>query len=74
MIQQLQIAIESQTNGLFEGDTTSGLFSFTAKGFELAGNYQINGDLVDLNITKKPWLLSCKRIETEIRTYIEKAE
>lgn len=74
MIRQLQIAIESQTDGFFQGDTTTGMFSFTAKGFELAGNYHIEGDLVELNVTKKPWLLSCKRIESEIRSYLEKAE
>lgn len=71
MVSQLKAAIESQTNGIFQGDTSSGSFSFTAKGFGLAGNYNIVGDVIDVNITKKPWLLSCKKIESEIRKYLD---
>jgi hypothetical protein len=70
MVSQLKAAIESQTNGIFQGDTSSGSFSFTAKGFDLAGNYSIAGDIVDVSVTKKPWLLSCSKIESEIRKYL----
>lgn len=71
MVSQLKSAIESQTNGIFQGDTSAGSFSFTAKGFDLAGNYNISGDVIDVNITKKPWLLSCNKIESEIRKYLD---
>lgn len=71
MVVQLKAAIESQTNGIFQGDTSSGSFSFTAKGFDLAGSYSIRGDIIDVNISKKPWLLSCGKIESEIRKYLD---
>ncbi|MES2454193.1 MAG: hypothetical protein V4594_01575 [Bacteroidota bacterium] len=71
MVSQLKAAIESQTNGIYQGDTSAGSFSFTAKGFDLAGNYSISGDTVAVNITKKPWLLSCSKIESEIRKYLD---
>lgn len=71
MVSQLRAAIESQTDGVFQGDTSAGIFSFSAKGFDLAGNYTINGDTIDVNITDKPWLISCSKIEKEIRKYLE---
>ncbi len=70
MIEQLKSAVEAQTDGLFQGDTSAGEFSFSAKGFELSGDYKINGDNVSVSIIKKPWLLSCRKIESEIRKYL----
>jgi hypothetical protein len=71
MVVQLKAAIESQTDGIFQGDSSAGLFSFSAKGFDLAGNYTISGDTIAVNITQKPWLISCSKIEKEIRKYLE---
>lgn len=71
MVEQLKAAILAQTDGVFNGDATAGAFSFMAKGFALAGNYTISGDTIDVSITQKPWLLSCRRIESEIRKYLE---
>ncbi|MCX2454359.1 hypothetical protein OQX61_24020 [Pedobacter sp. PLR] len=71
MVEQLKAAIESQTDGVFRGDVLSGEFSFSARGFELAGGYSISGDLVEVTVSKKPWLLSCRKIESEIRKYLE---
>ncbi|MFA4870798.1 MAG: hypothetical protein WC623_21555 [Pedobacter sp.] len=74
MVGQLRAAIEGQTDGVFNGDVSSGAFSFSARGFELAGGYSISGDLVEVRIAKKPWLLSCRKIEAEIRKYLEQAD
>jgi hypothetical protein len=71
MVDRLKMAIEAQTAGLFQGNTSAGEFSFSAKGFNLAGNYTISGDMIEVFITKKPWLLSCRKIESEIRNYLE---
>ena len=71
MVNQLKAAIELQTAGIFNGDTTAGQFSFSAKGFMLAGNYSISGNRIEVRITQKPWLLSCKKIESEIRKYLD---
>nr|WP_068890285.1 hypothetical protein [Pedobacter panaciterrae] len=74
MVDQLKAAIEGQTAGLFQGNTSAGAFSFSAKGFKLAGNYSITGDIVQVEVTDKPWLLSCRKIEAEIRKYLDEAE
>lgn len=74
MVKQLKAAIESQTDGVFSGDVLSGEFSFSAKGFALAGGYSVLGDLVELTVSKKPWLLSCKKIESEIRKYLAEVD
>ena len=70
LVAQLKSAILSQSNAHFEGDNTTGAFAFTAMGFDIAGNYGINGDTIDVNITDKPFLLSCSKIESEIRKYL----
>lgn len=71
MVELLKAAIESQTSGVFNGDVSAGEFSFSAKGLTLAGSYTISEHIIDVTITQKPWLLSCKRIESEIRKYLE---
>jgi hypothetical protein len=70
LVSQLKAAILSQGNAQFEGDNTRGAFGFTAMGFDIAGNYDIIGDMINVNITDKPFLVSCSRIESEIRKYL----
>jgi hypothetical protein len=70
LVEQLTNAIKVQKEGFFVGDTSSGRFSFLAKGFTLAGSYEIEADRVKVSILKKPWLLSCKKIEAEIIKYL----
>lgn len=36
---------------------------------KIAGSFKIDGALVDFNIEHKPFLLTCHRIEKEIRKY-----
>lgn len=69
MVSKLSSAILSQ-KGAFEGDETSGNFSFSAMGFTFAGRYTVNGDEVSVVVTDKPFLVSCSKIESEIRKYI----
>ena len=70
LVTQLRSAILSQSNAHFEGDNTTGAFAFTAMGFDIAGNYGINGDIIDVNITDKPFLVPCSKIESEIRKFL----
>jgi len=74
MVMQLKKAVEAQADGVFNGDTSAGEFSFSARGFDLAGGYCISGDVIEVSVFKKPWLLSCKKIEAEIRKYLDLAE
>lgn len=70
LIGRFRSTIKAQTNGQFEGDVTNGAFSLTAMGFNIFGNYIIKGDLIQVNITEKPFLLSCSRIESEVKRYL----
>lgn len=70
LVSQLTDAIKAEKEGFFVGDTSSGRFSFLAKGFTLAGSYEIEGDTVKVSIIRKPWLLSCRKIEAEIRKFL----
>lgn len=71
LVTKLRSAILSQSNAQFEGDDTSGVFGLTAMGFDIAGKYTIEGDDIEVNITDKPFLVSCSRIESELRKYLE---
>ena len=48
-------------NGTFEGNTPIGSFK---------GSYAVLGDVISVDIDKKPFLLSCGRIENEINKYL----
>lgn len=58
--------------GSFNGNDQSGSFDVKIKGLpkHLEGNYQINGNTITVNITKKPVVASCKRIQDEIGRHI----
>jgi len=69
IIQKLQQAVVS-TGGRFNGDTSNGMFEGNTPVGDFSGRYTINGDTVDVVIDKKPWLVSCSRIESEINNYL----
>jgi hypothetical protein len=70
LIERFRTTVEVQPGGLFKGDDTSGAFSFKAAGFNIAGNYSIEDDLIQVRVTDKPFLLSCSRIESELKRYL----
>lgn len=49
----------------FEGDTEKGEFS----GMGLGGSYSIVGDILSVQVTSKPMLLSWPMIESAVRGY-----
>ena len=54
-------------SGAFNGDATQGTFrAKTPLGF-IEGSYEVAGQQIALNIHKKPFLLSCRKIEKELR-------
>lgn len=55
---------------LLEGNDQSGSF----QGNGIFGCYQVNGDKLELVITKKPALLSWNRVEAEIRAFFSEEE
>ncbi len=56
-------AVESQ-NGIFNGDNTSGHFEVTVFGNTIKGDYIVNGQILDLTITDKPFFVPCSTIES----------
>jgi hypothetical protein len=55
-----------RAGGALTGDSTQGNFQANTPIGAIQGNYFINGEVITLAITKKPFLLSCKRIEKEL--------
>ena len=55
-----------KTGGAFEGDVTQGSFRAKTPIGSIEGSYQIEGQQIFLSVTKKPFLLSCGRIQKEL--------
>ena len=53
--------------GAFNGDAAQGSFRAKSPLGSIEGTYQVVGDQIALNITKKPFLLSCRKMEKELR-------
>ena len=49
--------------GTFNGNESNGTFSVATPIGGIEGNYSVNGQAAAINITQKPFLLSCKAIE-----------
>lgn len=62
-------AIESQ-NGIFRGDENAGDFEVTVFGNTIKGNYIVNGSVLNLIITNKPFFVPCSTIESMLRKEI----
>ncbi|MBS1737259.1 MAG: hypothetical protein JSS98_11740 [Bacteroidetes bacterium] len=69
-VEQAKSAIESQ-NGLFEGDTSNGHFEVTVFGNNIKGDYIVQGQNLQLEITDKPFFVPCSMIESFLVKYIQ---
>lgn len=56
-------AVESQS-GVFNGDVNSGDFEVTVFGNNIKGNYTVAGQVLNIEITDKPFFVPCNMIET----------
>ena len=56
----------ARSGGVFQGDSSQGNFRAKTPIGSIEGAYVIEGQNISLTITKKPLLLSCKRIEKEL--------
>ena len=55
--------IESQ-NGTFSGDENTGCFDVSVFGNTVKGNYKVDGQNLEIEITEKPFLVPCSMIES----------
>lgn len=56
-------AVESQS-GIFNGDVNRGEFEVTVFGNNIKGNYTVEGQILNIEITDKPFFVPCNMIET----------
>lgn len=56
--------------GEFSGDTNSGAFSGKTTMGNIAGNYSIEDNKINIVITKKPFMLSKIAIKSTMREYL----
>jgi hypothetical protein len=59
--------VAEENDATFEGDTSSG--SFSGQGVE--GNYEIQGQTVEVTITDKPTLAPWSKVESKVREFFE---
>jgi hypothetical protein len=68
-VEKARQAIESQ-NGIFNGDEASGSFEVSVFGNKIKGNYTVEGQILNLLITDKPFFVPCGTIENFLAKYI----
>lgn len=57
--------------GTFSGDATSGKFSLGTPLGTVKGDYTIKEQIFAIEVTDKPMMVGCSRIENELRRYME---
>ena len=62
-------AVQGQ-GGNFSGDTSRGDFDVSVFGNKIVGNYTVNGQTLDVNITDKPFMVPCSAIESFLKNQI----
>lgn len=61
-----------KSGGSFDGDTTSGKFSVPTPKVE--GTYKIEGQVMHINIHKKPMMIPCGVVESYIKKQFASAD
>lgn len=61
----------TKAGGEFNIGESAGSFTIPTGIGKIAGDYKLEGTLFKLNVTHKPLLVSCGRIETELRKYMQ---
>lgn len=54
--------VQSQ-GGNFNGDTNNGDFTVSVFGNKIVGNYTVSGNILNISITDKPFMVPCNAIE-----------
>lgn len=61
----------SKFQAKFDGNENSGDFKVRALGGTFKGNYVIQGQILQLNITTKPFLIPCSAIFTFLQNHLK---
>ncbi|MBM4287391.1 MAG: hypothetical protein FJ135_04435 [Deltaproteobacteria bacterium] len=62
--------LTQEYQGRLQGDEKSGTFSLNFVLGSIEGDYNVEGEQLLLNITKKPFLLGCDTINATIKEYL----
>jgi hypothetical protein len=60
----------TKAGGELDGDDAQGHFNIPTPIGKITGDYTITDNTFTLDVTQKPLLVTCKRIETEITKYL----
>ena len=66
VIEKVKSKIESE-DGTFDGDANEGNFNLSTPVGAIAGNYSVSNNELKIDITKKPMMLPCGMIESELK-------
>lgn len=69
LIEKAKNAI-TNNGGTFSGDTEKGHYSIQTPLGGISGNYAVQNSAIAFEITDKPFLLGCGKIEVELRKYL----
>jgi hypothetical protein len=68
LLARARSAIE-QNHGTFDGDPNQGSFTGSTFVGKVAGTYLVQGSDIRVQITEKPFMLSCSQIESALREF-----
>lgn len=68
-VTKAKAAVESQ-NGIFEGNERKGNFEVSIFGNIIKGEYVVEGQILNLTITEKPFIVPCSMIESFLQKQI----
>ena len=62
-------AVQAQ-GGNFEGDAAAGTFAVSVFGNSVAGSYNVSGQMLNIVIDSKPFMIPCSAIESFLKNQI----
>ena len=65
VVEKVKSKIESE-GGTFAGDSNKGNFNLPTPVGAIEGNYSVDNNQLKIDITKKPMMLPCSMIESEL--------
>ena len=57
--------------GNFNGDTNNGEFDVSVFGNKIMGNYTVSGQMLNITITDKPFMVPCSAIESFLKAQLQ---
>jgi hypothetical protein len=70
IINKVKTKIENE-GGSFTGDDSEGKFNLPTPVGAIEGNYSVSDNELKIDITKKPMMLPCSMIESELKKRLE---